>query len=58
MRTYISTVVLDDLQAKFSVAPATEESERQNEAQLLLLSCLDSEKQEPRFLLLLCHTPP
>jgi hypothetical protein len=27
-------------------------------AHLFLLSCLSSEKQERRFLLLQCHTPP
>jgi hypothetical protein len=39
-----SMVVLNDLQAEFGTAPATEESERPNVAQLLFLSCLSSEK--------------
>jgi hypothetical protein len=37
--------VLSDLQAAFGTAPAAEESERQNAAQLLFLSCLCSEKE-------------
>jgi hypothetical protein len=45
MITCISTVVLNDLQSKFGTAPAAEESERQNAAQLLFLSCLCSEKE-------------
>jgi hypothetical protein len=40
------------LQAEIGTAPAAEE---ENAAQLLLLSCLHSEKQECRFLLLQCH---
>jgi hypothetical protein len=39
----ISTVVLNDLQAEFGMAPAAEESQRQNAAQLLFLSCLHSD---------------
>jgi hypothetical protein len=42
----ISTVVLSDLQAEFATAPATEENEVQNAAQLLFLSCFCSEKEE------------
>jgi hypothetical protein len=37
--------VLSDLQAESGTAPATEESERQNAAQLLFLSRLPSEKE-------------
>jgi hypothetical protein len=40
----ISTVLLNDLQAEFGMAPAAEESEKQNAEQLLFLSCLGSEK--------------
>jgi hypothetical protein len=57
--------VLNDLQAEFGKAPAAEERERQNAAQLLFLSCLHSERErerererESRFLLLQCHTTP
>jgi hypothetical protein len=43
----------------FDMAPAAEESERQNAAQLLFLSCFCSEKEvERRFLVSQCHTPP
>jgi hypothetical protein len=37
--------VLNDLQAEFGMAPATEENERQNVAQLPFLSFLCSEKE-------------
>jgi hypothetical protein len=37
--------MLNDLQAEFGMAPAAEESKRQNAAQLLFLSCLCSEKE-------------
>jgi hypothetical protein len=40
----MSTVALNDLQAEFGTAPAAEERERQNAAQLLFLRCLYSEK--------------
>jgi hypothetical protein len=43
----ISTAVLNDLQAEFGTAPATEESEKakgSTAAQLLFLSCLHSKK--------------
>jgi hypothetical protein len=43
------------LQAEIGTAPATEEVSAE---QLLFLSCLCSEKQEHRFLLLQCHAPP
>jgi hypothetical protein len=36
----ISTVVLNDLQAEFGTALATEDGRRQNSTQLLFLSCL------------------
>jgi hypothetical protein len=39
----ISTVVLNNWQAEFGTAPAPEESEVQNAAQLLFLSFLHSE---------------
>jgi hypothetical protein len=39
VRTYISTVVRNDLQAEFGTAPAAEETERQDATQLLFLSC-------------------
>jgi hypothetical protein len=35
--------VLNDLQAEFGMAPAAEESERQNDAQLLFLSLMFGE---------------
>jgi hypothetical protein len=40
--------VPNDLHAEFGTAPATEDSERQNTAQLLFLSCLHSEKEVGR----------
>jgi hypothetical protein len=40
--------VLNDLQAEFGKAPAAEERERQNAAQLLFLSCLHSERERER----------
>jgi hypothetical protein len=39
----INTVVLNDLQAEFGMAPAAEESQMQNAAQLLFLSCLHAD---------------
>jgi hypothetical protein len=49
--------VLSDLQAEFGMAPAAEESEKQNAAQLLFLSCLLQRSRE-QVLLLQCHDPP
>jgi hypothetical protein len=43
MRTDISTVVLNDLQAEFGMGLTAEESKRQNAAQLLFLN-LHSER--------------
>jgi hypothetical protein len=43
------------LQAEIGTVLAAEE---ENAEQLLFLSCLPSEKQEHRFLLLQCHSPP
>jgi hypothetical protein len=38
--------VLNDLQAEFGTAPAAEESERQNAAQLIFLSCYIQRSRE------------
>jgi hypothetical protein len=40
----ISSTVPNCQKAEFGMAPAAEESERQNAAQLLFLNCLHSEK--------------
>jgi hypothetical protein len=47
----ISTAVLNDLQAEFGTAPATEESfcKVQNAAQLLFIYCLPSESRNAGF---------
>jgi hypothetical protein len=54
----ISTVVLNILQAEFGTAPATEESKKAQCSSAAFPKLLCSEKQEHRFLLLQCHTPP
>jgi hypothetical protein len=50
--------VLNDLQAEFGTAPAAEESERQNAAQLLFLSCLYSQKDVGRQVSLVTMSRP
>jgi hypothetical protein len=44
VRNWHKHSVLNDVQAEFGMAPATEESKKQNAAQVFFLSCLHSEK--------------
>jgi hypothetical protein len=54
----ISTVVLNDLQAEFVTAPATEESEKAKCSTAASPKLFMFSEVESRFLLLRCHAPP